>query len=656
MRKIFWLSFVVLLCSFAYADQQKTAPARKVVGDLVMEDVPDIPPAVTERMDQYLDVRSASFQDWDPAGKGVLILTRFGETMQVHQVSSPGAARRQLTFLNEPVGAASYPRGKDQNGFLFRMDQGGGEFFQFYWFDLNNGKYRLLTDGGQSVNRNAVWTNSGSRFAFCSTKRNGKDFDIYVMDPLDPSTLRLVKQVEGQWYPLDWSPDDSQLLLQHYVSAVESYLFILNPETGETVPVNPMDDKQKIFYGNALFSRDGKGVYYTSDENSEFKRLTYYDLKSKEKTVLTLTVKWNVESFDLSRDGKSLAFAINEGGISRLYTAPVSEFQRTKIVDLPNGVVEDLKFNPEGTRVGFSMSTAQAPSDVYSLDMESREVTRWTFSEPGGLNPDTFVNPELIKYPTFDNYIKGIVRQIPAFYYKPRDDTKKPFPVLIIVHGGPESQSDSAFSSIVQYLVNELGVAVVEPNVRGSDGYGKTYLDLDNGLNRMDSVKDIVRLLDWIATRPELDSKRVGIYGGSYGGFMALASLAENGARIKCGIDAVGISNMVTFLENTQDYRRDLRRVEYGDERDPKMREFLLSIAPTTNARKIVSPLFVMQGANDPRVPSSEAEQIVKAVRGNDKRVWYMLAKDEGHGFKKKTNRDAFWTAASLFLEDYLLK
>jgi dipeptidyl aminopeptidase/acylaminoacyl peptidase len=201
-----------------------------------------------------------------------------------------------------------------------------------------------------------------------------------------------------------------------------------------------------------------------------------------------------------------------------------------------------------------------------------------------------------------------------------------------------------------------MGIAVIEPNVRGSEGYGKSYLLLDNGYNRENSVKDIGALLDWIEQQPELDQENVAVTGGSYGGYMVLSTMFNYNERIKCGVDIVGISNFVTFLENTQDYRRDLRRVEYGDERDPEMREFLNSISPTTNAHKITKPLFVVQGYNDPRVPYTEAEQIVEAVRKNDVEVWYLLAMDEGHGFRKKTNRDFYIWSEVLFYEEFLLK
>jgi dipeptidyl aminopeptidase/acylaminoacyl peptidase len=419
--------------------------------------------------------------------------------------------------------------------------------------------------------------------------------------------------------------------------------------------VNPTSGSKKIAYGAFAFARDRKGVYYTSDEDSEFLRLTYYDLITKEKEVLTSDLNWDVDQLAVSMDGSWVAYSTNEGGISKLYLTSTSNPKRSRSLDLPTGVISNLMFDRHSQRLGFSMSTVQSPSDVYSLDVRTNKITRWTFSEVGGLNPENFVSPELIEYPTFD-MVNGKPRSIPAFYYRPKNESERPFPVIIVIHGGPEGQALPAFEPTIQYWLNELGAAVLVPNVRGSSGYGKAYLQLDNGYQREDSVKDIGKLLDWIATRPELDAKRVAVFGGSYGGYMVLASMFHYNHRLKCGVDLVGISNFVTFLENTAEYRRDLRRQEYGDERDPKMREFLISISPTTNAHKVTKPLFAIQGLNDPRVPVTEAEQIVKTVRDNGGAVWYLLAKDEGHGFQKKANRDFYLNAVSLFFEEHLLR
>jgi dipeptidyl aminopeptidase/acylaminoacyl peptidase len=627
-----------------------TAHAQKRdVGQLVYDGIPEVPRRIGERAQQYQAARGATFLDWDPAG-GMLVATRFGDTNQVHHVDAPGGDRRQLTFQREPVTEAYIGKARPDRGFFFRMDQGGGEFYQYYWFERSTGAAQLVTDG-KSRNESFLPANGGGRFAFASTQRDGKDFDIYVMDGFDGRTVKRARECEGQWGPLDWSADDSKLLLDHYVSIEESYLFVQDLATGVTAPVNEQPGK-KINYGTGVFARKGAQLYFTSDEDSQFLRLWQSSLDGKKKEVISPAIDWDVSGLAISQDGAWLAYTVNEAGRSQLYLAATATPKKAMRVELPPGVVvSKLRFDPKSQRVAFSLSTAQSLGDAYTVDVKTRKLTRWTFSEVGGLNPSVFVTPELVKLKSFDGL------EFSAWYYKPRSaDASHKAPVVLLIHGGPEGQATAAFSSQIQYWVNELGAAVVVPNVRGSSGYGKKFLTLDDGMKREDSVKDIGEVISWIGERPELDKARVGVYGGSYGGYMVLATMFRFPERIRCGVDIVGISNFVSFLEHTEAYRRDLRRAEYGDERDPEMRKFLLSIAPLKNAEKIVKPLFVAQGKNDPRVPASEAEQIVSTVRGRGGKVWYMLARDEGHGFQKKTNRDAFSDAVTLFFEENLLK
>ncbi len=642
---------LLLACAPAYAQTREQ-------GNLVIDGVPEIPKRIVDRSNQYLSARGAAFLDWEPSGAGMLIATRFGDTSQVHFVQAPGMDRQQLTFFTEPVSSAVYGAKHADRGFFFRMDTGGAEFFQYYWFERATGSYTLVTDG-KSRNETFLPSNGGARFAFSSTARNGKDFDIHVMNGFDGRTVKRVRDCEGQWNPLDWSRDDAQLLLHHFVSINESSLWTLDLVTGESKQLNPKEGK-RISYSDAAFAREGQGktaggVFYTSDEDAEFRQLVYADLTSGKQEVLTPGLRWDVDSLALSPDGNWLAYVANEGGTSALYLAPADKPLAVKTratrIALPKGVVSHIKFDMQSKRLGFAISTAQSTSDAFSVELKSRKLTRWTFSEVGGLNASLFLSPELVQYTSFDD------RAISAWYYKPRTaDAQHPAPVIINIHGGPESQSTAAFNPLIQYWANELGAAVLVPNVRGSSGYGKTFLELDNGAKREDSVKDIGHLLYWLGERPELDAKRVAVFGGSYGGYMVLAAMEAFPERIKCGVEIVGVANFVTFLERTEAYRRDLRRAEYGDERDPEMRKYLTRIAPTTNAAKIKAPLFVAQGKNDPRVPASQAEQIVKTVREGGGKVWYLLAKDEGHGFQKRVNRDFFNNATTLFFEEYLLK
>ena len=325
--------------------------------------------------------------------------------------------------------------------------------------------------------------------------------------------------------------------------------------------------------------------------------------------------------------------------------------KKLPVPEIPAGIMAGIEFSPDDTQLGLYLNSSLSPGDVYSFDVGSKSLTRWTQSEVGGLDTSTFVSAELVRYPTFDE-VDGKPRKIPALYYRPKG--RGPFPVIINIHGGPEGQARPVFRSAIQAWVNELGAAVIRPNVRGSSGYGKSYLKLDNGFKREESVRDIGALLDWIETQPELDSDRVVVYGGSYGGYMVLASMVHYSDRLRAGVDVVGISNFVTFLANTKEYRRDLRRVEYGDERDSEMRAFLERISPANNVDKITRPLLVVQGLNDPRVPASESKQMVEQMRKNGGDVWYLLAKDEGHGFRKKVNRDYYLNVSILFLERML--
>lgn len=615
-------------------------------GTLVLEGIPPVPAETAARLAPYQNTRGAAFADWTAAGDGLLVLTRFAETAQLHEVRSPGAYRKQLTFLREPVHAAASDPAR-RGGIYIRTDVGGGEFYQYHWLDPATGRTRCVTDG-KSRHESLLPARRNGMIAYVSTRRNGKDFDIYVQDGPDPASARLVKEAAGHWSILDWSDDDARLLVMHTISINEARLFVLDIASGDATEINPAPGK-KIAYEAARFAPGRGAVFYASDEDREFVTLARCDLATGAKTILD-PVEWNVEALAVSPDGARLAYAINKEGASEIYLADTAAPEKARAVRLPAaGVASGLSFDPAGTRLAFSLSTSVSASDVYTADVATGEVARWTASELGGLDPAGFVAPELVRYRTFDG------REIPAWYYRPRTSAG-PCPVIISIHGGPEGQARPSFNPLVQYWVAELGAAVLLPNVRGSTGYGKTYLRLDNGMLREDSVKDIGALLDWLAARSELDASRVAVFGGSYGGYMVLASMIRYGDRLACGIDIVGISNFVTFLERTEAYRRDLRRVEYGDERDPAMRRFLISISPTTRAARITRPLFVAQGANDPRVPRSEAEQIVATVRRNGGTVWYLLARDEGHGFAKKTNRDFFTSAASVFLARYLLE
>ncbi len=643
-RSVLLLAVLLGAAVSSLAQNATIAPAE----NLVVDGVPKIPSAVAETAGRYGAVRAAGLSDWHPTRREMLISTRFGDTGQLHLVKMPGGARQQLTFFADAVGGGRFhPNGGDY--IVFSKDVGGGEWFQLYRYDMESGNVTLLTDG-KSRNLFGAWSSSGDRVAYMSTRRTGKDTDLWVTNPADPKTDRMLTQLTGGgWDPLDWSPDDKKILLREEISINESYLWLVDTNTGEKTALTPRDVAEKVSYGEGRFSKDGKRIYVTTDKDSEFHRLATMNLATKQMAYLTTRIPWDVEAFEITRDGKRIAFLSNEEGVGVLHVLDAATEKEMALPKLPVGVIGGLRWHANGKELGFTLRTARASGDCYSLDVAGAKLERWTYSE-SAVKTDAFPEAELVRWKSFDG------KMISGFLYRPAAKFTGKRPVLVDIHGGPEGQSQAGFLGRNNYLLNELGIALIYPNVRGSTGYGKTFSLLDNGFKREDTYKDINALFDWIATRPDLDAGRIAVMGGSYGGHMVLAVSTFYSDRIRCTVDIVGISNLVTFLEHTEAYRRDLRRVEYGDERDPKMREYLEKIAPMNHIEMIKKPMMVVAGKNDPRVPVSESEQIVAALKKSGTPVWYVMAKDEGHGFRKKPNQDYQFYATVEFLQEYLLK
>ena len=620
-------------------------------GNVVLEDVPEIPEDIGEALRRYQNVRSAGLAGWSADGESLYIETRFAEVSQLHRVDQPGGMRRQMTWFDEPVGQVARRPGHET--IAFTMDEGGSEFSQIYLFDPADGSHRMISDG-ESRNGALQWSEDGRFLAFQSTRRNGRSNDVWMFDFDDGMEPELVLEApDGSWWgPVDFAPDNSKLLVQQYISINDSRIHVVDLDSGKTGRITGSEENpaRNLAY---TFSDDGDGIYFGTDAGSEFNQLAFLALSSDAQVeIITDDIDWSVQGLTLNHARSAGVFATNEGGLTRMYLFDPADNSYREMKTIPQGLIGGAEFSPDDTQLGIVVNNARSPSDVHVMDFESGGLTRWTFSEVGGLDPEGFVMPELVQYPTFDK-VGDEPRMIPAFVYRP--DGPGPHPVIVSIHGGPEGQARPTFSSTYQLWMDRLGAAVVVPNVRGSSGYGKSYLQLDNGMRREDSVRDIGALLDWIGEQPELDQERVAVYGGSYGGYMVLASSVHYSDRLKAAVDIVGISNFVTFLENTQDYRRDLRRPEYGDERDPEMRAHLQAISPLNNVEQIDVPMFVVQGENDPRVPVTEARQMVAALREQGSPVWYMNALNEGHGYRKKENRDLFSEATVLFLETYLL-
>jgi dipeptidyl aminopeptidase/acylaminoacyl peptidase len=625
-------------------------------GQLVMEDIPAIPPTLGHSIARYQNIRAAWISGWSEDSKSIYIKTRFGPVSQLHRVDIPGGARVQLTFGDEPIGeVATQPRGEL---LALTRDRDGDEFDQVLLLDPKSGLIRNLTEG-HALNNRMAWDRQGQRVAYRSTRRNGRSNDVWVQGVEPAVEAQLVHEATdgALWKPIDFSKDGRYLLLQQFISVVDSRIWIKRLPDGDArlLAGSAENPASNVAAG---FDRNDANVLFVTNQRNGAAELASVSLDAEQLITFVPSVgDWDITQFVLSRDRKRGAFTTNENGISRLYLYDPALARYRRVEKMPVGLISGLTFSPDGKKLGMTLNSARSPNDAWVLELgrkpfSAKKLKRWTFSEVGGLDTGKFSTPIPIKYPSpFGQEDK--VLSVPAFVYLPPGDG--PFPVIIHVHGGPENQFRPSFNSEFQLWIDQLGVAVIAPNIRGSLGYGARYIALDDGYQREDAVKDIGALLDWIAMQPRLDQNRVVVFGASYGGYMALASAVHYGDRLRAAVDRVGISNFVTFLENTQDYRQALRRTEYGDERDPQMRAFLESISPLNNVDKINIPLLVVQGKNDPIVPMSESEQLVKALRLRGQTVWYMNALNEGHGYDRKENHDLYQQATILFLRKYLL-
>jgi len=630
------LAILLLLGSASFA-APAPAPTVQMVGTTRLENVPAIPPGVAADVQRFQNYRAATLQDWLADGS-MLITTRFGATNQLHHVASPGAAREQLTFYAEPVaGADAIPGGRH---YILSRDTGGDEWFQLYRGGLT-GPAVQLTEAG-TRNGNPVIAKDGSLVVWARAVKGSADYALFAANPSDVVSRRQIYQAQGAVSASDLSADKTKLLFQRSISNRESQIFVLDIANGTARQIRAQGKPARL--DGAKFSHDGGGVLAITDEDSDLRRLVRIDIATGAVAEIARDAKWDVEDYAVSNDGRLLATVTNVDGASKLV---VKDFITDRILpqpDLPLGVIGNLHFAPDNNRLGFSLATPVSAGDAYSWDTAAGKLTRWTHSELGALDPATLVTPEFIRFKSFDG------EMVSALVYRPKVAPGTRTPVIIDIHGGPESQTRTGWNPGAQYFASVLGATVILPNVRGSDGYGKRYLNLDNAAKREDSVKDIGALLDWIKAQPAMDGQRVAVYGQSYGGYMSLAVMTHYSDRLVGGVERYGISNFATFLQNTESYRRNNRRAEYGDERDPEMQKTFAQISPMNNIGKITKPMLVMQGANDPRVPQSESEQVVAKLRANGVDTWYVLYADEGHGFQKKPNNDLRREVETVFL------
>jgi dipeptidyl aminopeptidase/acylaminoacyl peptidase len=654
-----------------YRDAAAAAQAAAAAGsasvlapnpNLVVQGIPPIPQSLVSQVAKYTDFRGHGFVDWHPLRREMLVAHRKagGDTTQLFRIASPLAEPEQLTDFADPVSSASY---EPQQGkyIVFERSTGGNEAAQIYRLDLETHQVALITEPSERHDIQG-WLHQSSQLLFSSVpldrtaqggKRSTVTQTLSIVDPSKPTTRRRLVELQGTgWGVGGVSWDDKRVALSRYISASESQVWLLDLASGRLTQVLPAPrSKERSVFLVGGFKRDNSGLFVLSDRDGEFRELMFYRFANRRLSSVTHHIPWDMDGGSATEDGTLMAVRANVDGRDELRLFDGRSLKELPTPVLPSGSVTATAFHRKLGELAFSLNSAKGPSQVYALDPKSGKVEQWTRAyAPPGVDMASFSDQQIIRWPSFDGRtISGLLNLPPERFTGRR-------PVLVLIHGGPEGQAKMGFMSRYNHMINDLGIAIIEPNVRGSSGYGKTFLGLDNGVKREDSVRDIGALLDWIATQPQFDASRVLVSGGSYGGYMSLAVATHYADRIAGAIDVVGISNFVSFLQNTESYRRDLRRVEYGDERDPAMREFLQKISPLTNASRITKPLFVVQGKNDPRVPYTEAEQIVAKARENNTPVWYLRAENEGHGFQRKENADYQFYATILFMQQTLLK
>ncbi len=634
----------------AHAQEEFLVPPAS----LVLDGVPPIPAAIAAKTAPYGEFRPSTFLDWHPDRREILVRQRHGNAEQLHRVAGPGLAAEPLTEHADPVAAARHAPGGD--AILFTRGAGGDEVYRIHRLDPAARAPEPLSPAERRAGA-PEWSHDGTRIVFTTVPidRTGGPREasttVHLADPGKPESARVLAELPGGgWRDFAFSPDDRRLAFVEHVSAEESRVWLMEIATGKRRLLAPGRKGGKVHYASPQFSSDGKALYLVSDRGSAFRHVARMDVATGREQALATNLKFDVEAIALSAAAGRLAFVTNEEGSHVLRFLDLATRKETPRPALVPGVISTLRWRRDGSEIAFTHASSRSPGDVFSYDPKANRVTRWTNGNSPALNAATFVEPRTIRWKSFDG------REITGLYYHPPSRFEGVRPVVVVVHGGPAAQARAGFIGRNNYLVNELGIALVYPNVRGSSGFGKGFLALDNGRRREDSVKDLGALLDWIGRQPGLDANRVLVMGGSYGGYMALAASVHYAERIAGAVSVVGISSFVTFLERTESYRRDLRRVEYGDERDPAMRAFLESISPLTHAGKITKPLLVVQGRNDPRVPWTESGQLVAALKRNGTPAWYLLAKDEGHGFRRKANADFQFATTVEFIRRTLLE
>lgn len=597
-------------------------------------------------IERYLNIRSASSPALSPNADRVAFLTNITGTPQVWMVSAQGGWPEQMTFYTDAVGFVRWS--PDGSGLVFAKSRGGDENSQLSGLSPDGAEIKALTNTPTVRHNFGSWSHDGKKISYASNRRNKDYFDIYVMD-VATGREQLVYQQDGSNSAAAWSFDDRWLVVSHNNEelSLDNDLYLVNIETRQATHLTPHQGAAQ--FGDVFFTRDGNSILFGTNDNREFYSLARMNLQSKRVEILDDT-QWDLAATAISDDGRMFAYTINRDGFNDLYVREVKADGtlggKTEAVKLPGqGVVGGLEFSRDNGKLAFTFSGARYNPDVWLYDLKTRSLSQLTRSSRAGIPQASFAEPKLIRFKTFDG------REVPAWYYRPQTTTSAQLPVIVSVHGGPEGQETPGFSTIYQYFLSR-GYAILAPNVRGSTGYGKTYTHLDDVRKREDSVKDLAAAVEWLKTEGGADARRIAVMGGSYGGYMTLAAITLYPDLWAAAVDTVGIANFESFLKNTSGYRRKLREVEYGTLKNDL--DFLRSISPLHRVERIKTPLMVIQGKNDPRVPYTEAEQIVKALRDRNAPVEYKLFEDEGHGIAKLSNRLIVYPLVADFFDRHM--
>ncbi len=589
------------------------------------------------KIQDFLEIKFSAAGSFNSTNDTIAFLSNLTGTSQLYLISRDGGSPEQLTSYDESVNFAVFS--PTRNEIMFGMGKSGNEKTQFYLYDVATKNVRSITNKADYIYRWGRWSRDGKFITYSSNERNNTDFDVYVMN-IESGEAKMIFSQGGWCDAFGFSPTGKKIVIRKQHTFLNHDLYLCDLESGAIELLTT--HKNEAEYGAPRWLPDESGFFFTSNEERDFSGLSFYDLKKKE-SKFVLTPHWDLDVIALTFDAKNLAAILNEDGYGKLSVYETDSLELLKNQSFPVGMINGMQWSHDGQYLVFTLESVTKNKDIWVWSKKENKSWQLTHS-PRQIPEEIFVEPELIHYDSFDGL------KVPAFIFLPKDRKEK-LPTIINIHGGPEGQSRPGFNSLTQYFVYH-GYVVVAPNVRGSSGYGKKYLALDDREKRMDSVKDLESLHRYLKTRDEIDSSKIALMGGSYGGYMTLAGLAFFPDLWAAGVDIVGFSNLVTFLENTAVWRRSLREAEYGYlETDKK---FLESISPLNFIQNIKAPLLIIHGKNDPRVPLSEAEQMHRQLNERGMKTELLVYSDEGHGLAKLKNRLDAYPKIANFLDSYL--